>query len=489
MKTIDAILNRYTMYRVILYGLGAFLVIAGVLAQLGTISISAVGLVSSTVVLIVSCYLANKVFATIRRVPYNNESWLISALILACILPPTTDSTKLGLIALAGAIAMASKYLLVYRGSHVFNPVALGAFVVSATGLLAVTWWVATAYLTPFLVILGIIVLRKQREFTLALVFGLIALMLLLYTGIFLNGLDATEVAKSIFTAWPLIFFGSIMLNEPTTLPPTRYYKILFAILVGAIFASGLRLGPISTTPQFALLIGNLFTLMLIPIFGAMLQLKRIDKLAPDIFNLTFESPKRALRFEPGQYLEWTLPHKHTDSRGNRRMFSIASAPTEDVVMIGIRQYARSSSFKKALLAMQPGQKIRVARVSGGFTLPKKHDEPLLFMAGGIGITPIRSMLKYLVDTGQKRNIVLIYVATKQEDLVYREVFDQAKAIGLKTLYATGILNAESIKKAVPDLNKRTAYISGPDAMVTNYKGILRKLGAHGIRTDHFTGY
>jgi ferredoxin-NADP reductase len=153
--------------------------------------------------------------------------------------------------------------------------------------------------------------------------------------------------------------------------------------------------------------------------------------------------------------------------------------------------YPKSSTFKKALIALEPGKYIRVAHVAGNFTLPDDPSRPLLFIAGGIGITPLRSMLKYLIDAKQKRNIVLIYLANSSQEFVYGDVLKQAEEIGLKTHYEVNRLDASALKKTVPDLDKRQAYISGPDAMVSNYRAILNSLGMHGssVKTDHFTGY
>jgi ferredoxin-NADP reductase len=266
---------------------------------------------------------------------------------------------------------------------------------------------------------------------------------------------------------------------------------MLFAVLVAAVFASQQHIGRVSATPQVALFIGNLFTLAFVPAFGAMLRLKYISQLAPDIYEAVFERPKRAFTFAAGQYLEWTLPHAHPDARGNRRVFSIASAPGEPDIRIGFRHYERSSSFKAALLAMSPGKYIRVAHVAGNFTLPADLAQPLLFVAGGIGITPLRSMVQQLVDSGRQADVVLLYFAAREQDFVYREVFARAAANGVRAQYIVGRPTAETVTTAAPDAVSRTAYLSGPDPLVSGTKVLLRSMGiptAH-IHTDHFTGY
>lgn len=490
-STIDSILNRFTMYRVLLYGLIGLLAIAEILALTGAISVSAAGLAATTVALIAGCYLANRLLAWWLHAAPNSESWLITALILACLFSPSTDPRRLALAFCAGLIAMASKYILVLRGSHIFNPAAVAALIMSVAGLLPATWWVASPALAPFTILLALVVLRKQRKFGLFISFAVTAVLMLLFVSGILHGQPADDVLENAALSWPIIFMGSIMLTEPITLPATRYYQMLFGVLVGAVFASQLHFGGVATTPQLALLIGNLFAVVFVPSMGAMLRLKYIQRLSADIYSAVFERPVRKLAFAPGQYMEWTLPHAHADSRGNRRTFSIASSPTEPDIHIGFRSYERSSSFKNALLALKPGQYIRAAHVAGNFVLPVTPTEPLLFIAGGIGITPMRSMVQYLIDTSQQRDITILYFASEPEGFVYQDTLGRAQTVGVTTYYIVGRPDADTISNHVPDLRSRTAYISGPDALVSSCKATLRTLGipASHIRTDHFSGY
>lgn len=488
-RTIDSILNKFTMYRVIVYGLSTLLFIALTLSLTGAVSISVVGLVVSVAALVASCYAANLVLSSWLHAAANTESWLITALILACILPPVHSIERLGLVMLAGVVAIASKYLIVRRGTHVFNPAAFGAFAMSITGLLPVTWWIATPALAPFTVLLALVVLRKIRKFTLFASFAVMALFMLLYIGAILQDQTISELFKQAVLSWPILFLGSIMLTEPATLPATRYHQVLFAILTGALFASQLHIGGAGSTPQLALLIGNAFVCLCVPLFGAIIKLKQLRRLSGNAYEAIFERPAY-LTFAAGQYMEWTLPHKHSDSRGNRRTFSIASSPTESDICIGFKHYQPSSSFKTSLLAMKPGAYIRVAHVAGDFTLPADISHPVLCIAGGIGITPFRSMLQYLIDTGQKANIVLFYVAKSREDFTYTDILQRAESIGLTVHYCAGQQTAD-IAKHVPDLPTRTAYVSGPDAFVSHYTSMLRDLHVKtsNIKTDHFTGY
>jgi len=489
LRLFDDLLNKYTMYRGMLYGLAGLLAIAEIMALADVISISPVGLPISIIILVVSCYITNRAFSWLFRTPYNYESWLISALILACILPPATTPGRVMLVALCGVVAMASKYLIVYRGSNVLNPVAAGTFVMSVTGLLPATWWIATPYLLPITVLGGIIILRKHRRFELFFVFAATALAVMLLNG-YLNEQSLGEVARNAFLSWPIVFLGTIMLTEPSTMPSTRQYRLLYGVIVGSVFASQLHVGALSATPQAALIVGNVFTVLAAPPLGAMMRLNRVTKLNANTYDLAFDKPKQ-LRFAPGQYMEWTLPHHATDDRGNRRTFSIASSPSETDVHIGVKVYQPGSSFKKALLAMEPGSYIRGAHVGGSFTLPADPKVPLVFIAGGIGITPFRSMLVSMVDAGVRRDVTLFYVASSQADFVYGAELAGAKAIGLQLHYVVGRLDEQLLQANSSSFKHSQVYISGPDGLVSHYKARLTDLGVPrgNIKTDHFTGY
>jgi glycine betaine catabolism B len=209
--------------------------------------------------------------------------------------------------------------------------------------------------------------------------------------------------------------------------------------------------------------------------------------------------------FAPGQYMEWTLGHEEQDSRGNRRYFTIASAPTEPDLHLGVRINDPSSTYKQALLEMERGDEIIAGQLSGDFTMPKNPKQRLVFIAGGIGITPYRSMIKYLLDTQQRRPITLFYGAPTVHDFVYQDVFDQAEhKLGIRTIYIAekdtgmspgwvgllGLIKPEMIQTYAPHYREAIFYISGPNVMVDAVKRMLRKMGIPDsqIKTDFFAG-
>jgi ferredoxin-NADP reductase len=250
--------------------------------------------------------------------------------------------------------------------------------------------------------------------------------------------------------------------------------------------------------------VGNVFSWLVSPKQRVTLTLKRKAKVAPSVVDFSF-TPSQRLAFTPGQYLECTLTHPNADARGVRRYFTIASSPTEESILLGVRFYKRSSTFKTALYSLSGRTKLLAGQVAGDFTLPGDVSRKLVFIAGGIGVTPFRSMLKYLLDTNQRRDIVLLYANKNANDFVYQDVLSEAqRRLGIRTVYtltdqraipsnwqgARGRIDAQMIQAAVPDYHERTFYLSGPPEMVNEHEKALRGLGVSRsqIKKDYFNG-
>jgi len=295
------------------------------------------------------------------------------------------------------------------------------------------------------------------------------------------------------------------MLSEPLTSPPTAKKQAWYGAIVGFLLPPQVHLFSFYTTPELALIVGNVFSYLVSPKTKLFPILKQKLKIAANSADFIF-NPGQKFAYEPGQYLEWTLQHNKTDSRGSRRYFTLASSPTEPDLRIGVKFYDKSSSFKEALLDADEDTLIVASQLAGDFVMPKDPSKKLVFIAGGIGVTPYRSMVKYLLDTGESRTITLLYSARTPGDFAYRDVFEQArKQIGLNAIYVTtddqatspeantrmGTIDSQMIKNEVPDFIERVFYISGPQAMVAAMKNQLTTLGvpAHQIKVDYFPGY
>jgi len=245
----------------------------------------------------------------------------------------------------------------------------------------------------------------------------------------------------------------------------------------------------------------NLAAFALWPRRRTVLTLERAEKAAAGIYDFIFR-PDAPLAFEPGQYLEWTLPVDRPDSRGNRRYFTLASAPTEPELRLGVKIPAQASAFKRALALMRPGDEILASPPAGAFTLPRNPDAKLTFLAAGIGITPFRSMLQDLIDRRQRRPISVLYAVQRPADIAYGEVLDAAATeLGIPTVYVVeqgagagqvpGIIDERLLRRTVPDFRERTFYVSGPQAMVEAVRVTLRRMGVSPsrVRTDFFPGF
>lgn len=399
---------------------------------------------------------------------------------------------------------MASKYILAINKKHIFNPAAAA---VAATAIFinkSASWWIGTLPMLPFVISGGYLIARKIRRTDLVWSFLIISgLTVIIWT--FVNGGNPISSIKKTIADSAIFFFAYVMLTEPLTTPPTKILRVIYGAMVGFLFAPQVHFGGIYLTPEMALLAGNIFSYAVSPKDRLILKLNEKIKIAPDTYDFVFSSNKR-LRYNPGQYMEWTLGHQNPDARGNRRYFTLASSPTENDVRIGIKFYDNSSSFKKAMDDIPPGGTIAASQLAGDFILPRDKNKKLVFIAGGIGITPFRSMIKYLIDKNDQRQITLFFANKYVSEIVYRDIFDEAKQkLGITTIYTLtdkeklpadwrgeyGRVDGAMIQKYVPDFRQRNFYLSGPNAMVEANEEMLRSLGMSRdqIKTDYFPGF
>lgn len=502
MKYIDKFLNAITMYRLLLYGL-AILALLGIGFSLtDVLSMSPVGLIISLALLLASCWGTNELFSRLFKIPANIESSYITAFILFLIMPPVVTVFGGAVVVLVGITAMASKYVLNFYGKHVFNPAALGVFLIALGGIGAATWWIGSKVLFIPVVILGLLIARKVRRFDVFLAFVIAAVIALMIDSYF-SKLPMVDVLKTAILSGPLVFFGAIMLTEPFTLPSTRALRFVYGAFVGVLYGTTVHLGIIHSSPELALLIGNIYSYMVSSKRRVILKLKEMRQMSPSLYDFAF-IPNQTIPFRAGQYWDWTLGHDKPDTRGNRRYFTIASSPTEPEIHLGVKIPENPSTFKQALRAMKPGDELLGGQLTGDFTLPDS-EKKIVGVAGGIGITPFRSMIKDRVDRHLTTDMVLFYASPDPKDFAYKEILDEGRTVGIKTVYLlsgakvvppewrgpTGYLTKELIEAEVPDYKNRLYYLSGPNVMVESYKKLLREMGIlhSAIHTDYFPGY
>lgn len=487
-------LGRITMYRLVLYGLLAISLMALVLMFSGYLPYSPLAFLVGIAVMTGAAYGGNRLLGWLFGLKPHGESALITGMILALLFTPPATVLEGLQLALVAVVAMASKYVLVYRGKHLFNPAAIAIVIAGMIGLAYATWWIATPALLPVTLIVAFLILFKTKRLEMAGVFFAVAVAVIIARTALVGGFSLQIITMAL-TSWPIVFFAGIMLSEPLTLPPRRRQQLIEAAIVGLLFGSALHFSVITMTPALALVIGNALAWYFGTRGAIKLRLVGKKQMSPTLYDFAFDSNKPA--FVPGQYLELTLPHSRPDSRGMRRVFSIVGQPGEEHLSIGTRIPEKPSSFKRALMALKPGQTVMATRVAGDFVLPEDESVPVVLIAGGIGITPY---ISHIMAAG-KRKIMLICAVSSSADIAYLEQLRQYDILvtvvspddarlpepDWKHVKAPA-LTAEILEGLINKDEQPVVYISGPPAMVNAVKRNAQALGLR-YKTDHFAGY
>jgi glycine betaine catabolism B len=487
-RLVDRLIDGINMYVLLENFLIVVLLMAAGLSAFGVLGYSPLAILLSAAYLAVICRVTNIIFAYVFKAPTNKESPLLTALILALLITPLASLHNALFLTAAGGLAMASKYILARHKRHLFNPAAIALLLLYFGAGDTASWWVGNYWLMPVVLAGGLLVARKLRRLSMVLIFFAAALFSTLLLSLINHGSVAID-ARVLIGHSSLFFLGFVMLTEPLTTPPTEAGRYSYAALVGLLFPPQLHIFSLYSTPELALIVGNIWSYLISPKIKLLPKLQQQVRLAPDIAEFVF-APERSFRYQAGQYVDVTLAHPHTDNRGNRRMFTLASSPTEATLRFAVKFYPKGSSFKRALLAADAATlRLSISPPAGDFVLPDDPKQKLAFIAGGIGVTPYCSMIKYLLDRSETRDITLLYSERTQDELVYTEIFKQARTrLDAKVVYVlqkppagwrgrTGYVTSAIIKAEIPDYSERLFYLSGPLAMITSVKAALGELG------------
>ena len=257
------LLRRILTYRLTLYYLAAILIAALGLSAAGLVHQPVLNLGFSAIVSLGVCLGVNWAFATVFGADSNWESVAISAIIITLIITPIApgDLAGAGFLALVCAWAMASKYLIAIRKTHLFNPACFGA-VLAGVGLhRTVSWWVGdNAVLLPVILLGGVLILARLRYFEMVAGFAAVVLGISIAEGNLasLAGVGRSLSGMGIHSMF--CFFGMVMLTEPRTAPLGRWRRVGYGALVGLLFSPFAHIGTYYFTPESALVCGNLFT-------------------------------------------------------------------------------------------------------------------------------------------------------------------------------------------------------------------------------------
>lgn len=217
--------------------------------------------------------------------------------------------------------------------------------------------------------------------------------------------------------------------------------------------------------------------------YTATLVNKRI--VADKAHEYTFSLGEDSLKFQAGQYVWLVLPNMSVqDPRGNRRAFSVFSSPNQAGI-IKIASRMSDSGYKQTLAGLELGAKVEIIGPFGFFTLPKEPGKPLVFLAGGIGITPFFSMIQWASEQKLPQQILLLYANGTLERAAY---IKELEALQQQNPFFTfkavcGKMAWERIQSFVTDPKKSLWYVSGPRSMICD---ITEQLLLHGVNEQSF---
>ena len=210
--------------------------------------------------------------------------------------------------------------------------------------------------------------------------------------------------------------------------------------------------------------------------------------------------------FKPGQFIEITLLNPpETDSEGDSRAFSIASAPQEDFLLVATR--LRESAFKRVLSHASPGTQVKLDGPFGDLRLHNDSSRAAVLLCGGIGITPFRSIILNATEKKLPHRIFLFYSNRRPEDAPFLEEMQAIEKQNLKfTLIACMTempksgrhwdgerekINGQMLEKHLGRLPSAIYYVTGPPGFVAGMRAMLAESGVDddNIRTEEFGGY
>lgn len=234
-------------------------------------------------------------------------------------------------------------------------------------------------------------------------------------------------------------------------------------------------------------------------------KLKDRQEIAAGTMAFHLEKPE-GFTYKAGQFADYTLINPtETDAEGSTRGFSLASAPYEDDLMFATRM--RDTAFKRVLKTMKPGTELTLDAPYGSFTLHNNAQVPAVFLTGGIGVTPARSIALQAAHDALPHKIFLFDSNRRPEDAAFLDDLTEAGKknpnftfIGTMTEMEkssrewtgeTGFVTEAMLLKHIGDLTLPIYYLAGPPAMVAAMRKILSEAGVNddNIRTEEFTGY
>ncbi len=229
---------------------------------------------------------------------------------------------------------------------------------------------------------------------------------------------------------------------------------------------------------------------------------KGYEEICEKTLAFYFDTKDSGFTFEAGQYAFFTIPFaKFNDEKGNTRPLSVASSPLiKDKILLAARN--NSSVFVKNLSELPPGTEVFVSKPAGGHLLSGDSSLPAVFISGGTGITPVRSIIETAVISGSGQRIYLFYSNKTESQTAFLDDFRKWSQTSDNFIFIPsiedktnlnwdseyGYINESMLKKYLKELNKYRFCLTGPENMVASVKKILseNKVPSHNIRTENF---
>jgi ferredoxin-NADP reductase len=235
------------------------------------------------------------------------------------------------------------------------------------------------------------------------------------------------------------------------------------------------------------------------------IKLKSRKEVALDTMEFRFTKPE-GLEFRAGQFADYTLTNPpETDEKGNIRGFSFSSAPFEEDVMFTTRM--ENTAFKRSMKEIPLGTEVTLDAPYGSFVLHNKTTTPAVFLSGGIGITPVRSIILQATHDRTAHKLFLFYANRTPKHAAYLDDFREAQTRNPNFKFIpfltdttdlseawtgeTGYFTKMILQKYIGDLTLPIYYVSGPQKMVASIRRTLDESGidSDNIRTEEFSGY
>ena len=231
--------------------------------------------------------------------------------------------------------------------------------------------------------------------------------------------------------------------------------------------------------------------------------IKEKREVAKGTLFVTFDLGSEDVDFEPGQYF-WVelLDPPYDDEKGPRRHITVVTSPTEKGVL-GLATRIRDTAFKRSLAEMPEGAPVDVEQPKGSFVLPEDTSKQYAFIAGGIGITPFRSMLRYVADKGLDYDITLVYSNRDVESTAFLDELKELESVVPRCRLVltmtddpnwdgdTRMLDADVLRDILGDLESFHFMIAGPPPMAKSVEASLLEAGLpeEQVQSDSFSGY